>query len=485
LHAIPQASGAFSVSSEIPQDPNKKKIAADCFVKGNQALEKKNFDYALDMHSKTVRLIPDNLMFRKTLRNTEYRMYDNNKSGAKLASARLMGTRNTIRKARSKKDWLAMDQAAEEGLKINPWDPQLNADVGEACYNLGYAEVAEFAYQCASDGNPDSKEFLQRLMEINEDRGNFPKAIECAKRLTKLEPNNGKLRAQLTGLEAKQVMDRGGYDGAKSTQEVRRNAYDDYRPATDKYVPDTVVGPGVSLENDLRRAIRKSPADKGNYIKLVEHLQKQKEYEKASEALKEALSATGGDVNIREILEDNDLMWLRHQLEQAKSVTADDEAGQKRITSIKRELLLREIEVYNSRIERYPNDARFKHELGKRYMQLKEFKKAIPLLQQATVDQRREAEVLVLLAKCFLAERQQKLARSQLERAGEKLNPHDNPETYCEAHYILGRLCEDAGDRDDAEHHYGLVLSVNYNYKDARERHEKLQGGSGSGSNPS
>jgi tetratricopeptide (TPR) repeat protein len=469
------------VSTEDPSG-QKKKIAADCFMKGSQAMQKQNFDYAIEMYGKAVQLAPDNRAFRQALRGTEYRKYDNNKSGVKLASVRLTGTRNTIRKARGKKDWLAMDQAAEEGLKLNPWDAQLNADVGEACYNLGYSEVAEFAYQCAVETNGESKDYLQRLMEINEERGNYKKAIECAKRQTRLEPNNGKLRAQLTGLEAKQVMDRGGYDGAKSTQEVRRNAYDDYRPATDKYVPDTVAGPGVSLESDLRHAIRKSPSEKGNYIKLSEHFQKQKDYDKAGEVLKEALDATGGDVNIREMLEDNDLLGYRHQIELGKAVVSPDEAGQKRIASLKRELLLREIEVYSSRTERYPNDARFKHELGKRYMQLKEFKKAIPFLQQATVDQRREAEVRVLLAKCLLGERQHKIARSQLEKAVEKLNPHDNPETYCEAHYILARLCEDAGDRDDAEHHYSEVLSVDYAYKDARERLEKLQGGDGKAS---
>jgi tetratricopeptide (TPR) repeat protein len=465
------------VSSEIPQDSNKKKIAADCFLKGNQALEKQNFEYAIDMYSKCVQLVPDNLMFRKTLRGAVRRKYEGNKSGVKFASVRLTGTRNTIRKARSKKEWPAMDQTAEEGLKLNPWDAQLNADVGEACYNLGYLEIAEFGYQCAADSNSDSKEFLQKLMEINEERGNFPKAIECARRLTKLEPNNGKLRAQLTGLEAKQVMDRGGYDVAKSTQEVRRNAYDDYRPATEKYVPDTVVGPGVSVENDLKRAIRKSPGEKGNYIKLVDHLHKHKEFEKAADVLKEALDATGGDVNIREMLEENELATFRHQIEQMKSVTQQDEAGQTRMATLKRELLQREIQVYESRTDRYPNDARFKHELGKRYMQVKQYNKAIPWLQQATVDQRRAPAVLVLLAKCFVAEKQQKLARAQLERAVEKLNPHDDKETYSEAYYILGRLCEEAGDRDDAERYYALVLSVDYAYKDARERNEKLQSG--------
>ncbi len=466
------------MSSELPSD-QKRKIAADCWMKGNQALAKSNFDYAIEMYGKSVSLAPDNLSFRQSLRGSEYKKYSDNKTGAKLASVRLAGTRNTIRKLRGKKEWAAMDSVAEEGLIINPWDAGLNAAVGEACRNRGFFEVADFSYQRAVESDPDTKDYLQNLMEINEERGNYKRAIECAKRLTTLDPNNGKLRAQLMGMEAKQVMDRGGYDDAKSTQHVRRNAYDDYRPATEKYVPDTVAGPGVSLEQDLRRAIRKAPTEKGNYIKLGEHFQKQKDFDKASEVLKEALDATGGDVNIREFYEDNDLMNLRQQIEKAKSIAADDEAGQKRIASLKRELLLREIEVYSSRTERYPNDARFKHELGKRHMLMKDYRKAIPLLQQATVDQRRAPAVQVLLAKCFLAEKQPRLARSNLERACEKLNPHDEPETYCEAHYILARLCEESGDRDDAEHHYSILLSVDYAYKDARERYEKLQGGDG------
>lgn len=69
-------------------------------------------------------------------------------------------------------------------------------------------------------------------------------------------------------------------------------------------------------------------------------------------------------------------------------------------------------------------------------MLMKDYRKAIPLLQQATVDQRRAPAVQVLLAKCFLAEKQPRLARSNLERACEKLNPHDEPETYCKAHYV-------------------------------------------------
>ena len=70
---------------------------------------------------------------------------------------------------------------------------------GKRCHNRGFLEVADFAYQRAVESDPDTKDYLQNLMEINEERGNYKRAIECAKRLTKLDPNNGKLRAQLMG----------------------------------------------------------------------------------------------------------------------------------------------------------------------------------------------------------------------------------------------------------------------------------------------
>jgi tetratricopeptide (TPR) repeat protein len=459
----------------------KKKVAADCFRKGNEAMEKGNFDYAVKMHSTAVQLIPDNLMFRQTLRGCERRLYNNNKSGARLAGLRLTSIRGKIKKARSKSEWSVMDQAAEEGLTLNPWDSGLNSDLAQACFNLGYAEIAVFAYETAVENDADNVALLEKFAELCETRGEFKKGIECWRRIAKLQPNNGQARSKMMGLEAKQVMERGGYEGAKNTQEVRRNAYDDYRPSTERYVPDTVAGPGVSLEADLQRAIRKNPADKGNYIKLAEFYQRQKEFEKAGAALKQALEVSGGDYNIREIFENNDITRMKYELDLAKEAAAEDEALQKTVDAMKRELHLREIEVLSSRIERYPMDANLKHQLALKYMKSKEYKKAIPLLQQATADQRHAGEVLVALGKCFIADHQSKLARHQFESAVEKLNPHDNAEAYCEAYYILGRLCEEAKERDNAEDAYSKVLSVNYSYKDARERLERLQREGGDG----
>jgi tetratricopeptide (TPR) repeat protein len=459
----------------------KKKIAADCFRKGNDAMEKKNFDYAVEMYRSSVQLVPDNLMFRQTLRGCERYLYDNNKKGATFAKLRLRlrGIRGKIRRARSKSNWAALDQAAETGLTLNPWNSQLNADMGDACLNLGFTEIALFGYANAVENDPENRNYLEKLGDLYETRGNYAKAIECWKKISKLYPNEGQVRAKITGLEATRVMDHGGYEGAKTTQEVKKSAYDDYRLTGDRHVPDAVSGPGVSIEADLLRAIRKNPADKGSYLKLADHYRKQKDFERAEATLQKAFESTGSaDLNIRQIMEDVELDRRRYEIELGRNV-ATDEAGKKNIEGLKRELHQREIEIFSARVERYPMDAGLKYDLAMRYIKSKDFKKAIPLLQQATVDQRREAKVRVALGKCFIAEKQIKLGRYQLEKSIEKLNPHDDPDLYCEASYILGRLCEDANDIEKAEKCYSDVLSVNYDYKDARARLERLQKGTG------
>jgi hypothetical protein len=40
-------------------------------------------------------------------------------------------------------------------------------------------------------------------------------------------------------------------------------------------------------------------------------------------------------------------------------------------------------------------------------------------------------------------------------------------------------VCDELGDKPTAEKHYGEVLVVDYEYKDAKDRLEKLQGGGG------
>jgi hypothetical protein len=54
-------------------DKNKK--AGDCWKRGVEAIGKANWDYAIEMFREAVRLVPDNRMFRETLRGVEEKKY--------------------------------------------------------------------------------------------------------------------------------------------------------------------------------------------------------------------------------------------------------------------------------------------------------------------------------------------------------------------------------------------------------------------------
>lgn len=460
-------------------EADKQKIAAECYRKGAEAMGKEHWDYAIDMFGKCVALVPDNLMYRQVLRGCEHRKYNNNKTGAKMAGMRLMKVRATIKKARMRQDWPAVAQAAEEGLTVNPWDAALNFDLGTACSELGHREVAKYALEEAVKSDTDNKEYNRALALMLEDEGDYTSATSCWQRIYKLDPSDGEARSKITQLGASSVMDRGGYEEAGTTRDVKQSAYDLDRPSHST-MPQAVDGPGVSVEADLQRAIRKDESNPENYLKLAEYYRREKRLEEAAQTFRTALEVSGGDQNIRELLEDVELDRLRHNLDLAKeAVRADgeDETARKNAAALAKELLQREVETLSTRIERYPQDNRLKYELAQRYMRTKQWPKAIPLLQQSAADSRMECEVLVSLGECFINDNKEDLGRRQFVKAAEKIVAQDRPDLFKKTHYVLGRLCEKAEKREEAEDHYNEVLAVDYEYRDTRQRLEKLQSG--------
>jgi tetratricopeptide (TPR) repeat protein len=147
------------------------------------------------------------------------------------------------------------------------------------------------------------------------------------------------------------------------------------------------------------------------------------------------------------------------------------------VVELATELLSQEIEIFSRRVDRYPNDLRLKHELARRFMRCKKYDKAIPLLQAASKDIRLESQVLASLGSCFLAKKQNNLAKRQFEKALEKLNATDHPIPFKECCYYLARLAEEAKDRATAEKYYSEILASDYEYKDVAKRLGEIQGG--------
>ena len=460
-----------TVAAGNPQDHNK--IAADCWRRGNEAVQKENWDYAIQMYFTAVKLRPDNLTYRQSLRFAEYKKYNGNGTGASMASMRSMGSKGKVKKCRMSKDWPGVDVAAEEGLQVNPWDLGFNTDVGDAAKTLGFAEVAIFAYEEVLKKDPGNKDVNKSLALVLEERGEYKRAADCWRRILKQEPTNGEARSKITGLDTKGVMDRGGYEGADSTRGVMA-AHEVAR----RLGGDNKGGPGDSPLADLERQVRKDPANKDLLLKLADMYRREGRLEEAEQNLTKALEISGGNMNIREVLEDVQLDLMAKAVTVAKEqfrANPTDEVKKQQAIAMATEHINREVEILSARTERYPQDMRMKFELATRLMKQQKWQAAIPLLQQSRSDPRVKGESLINLGKCFGYDKKPQLARRQFEAAVPDINHDTQPDLFKDLFYSLGRLCEEMQDKAAAEENYQKVLEVDYNYRDTVKRLDKLQ----------
>lgn len=458
-------------------EDDKKRIAAQCWKHGSEAMGKENWNYSIEMFRQAVNLVPDNLTYRQVLRGVEERKYKNNGKGAKLASMKLNKIKLSIKKASMGKDWDKVDQLAEDGLALNPWDSALNASLAEACTKREFDDIAVFALKKAINSDPKNIPLLRQLATLFEERGNYQEAIGLWRQITKLKPNDSESRSKLLSLEAKDVMELGGYDKAETTNDVK-SAYDYDRPNKSS-APQVADAPGMSQEADLIHAIRKDPTNKACYIKLAEYYHTNKNLEEALVWLQKGLDMSGGDPGIREIKEDYELEVLKNNYDLAKQALTsnpEDETALKNRNALKKELVTQEIEVFSNRVDRYPQNSKYKYELAKRFMLFQKWSQAIPLLQQSRNDPRIQLQVLMALGECFYNDKKTSLAKHQYEEAAGLVNSHEDKDIFLQVHYILGYLGEKAGEKTKALDHYNKVLGVDYTYKDTIDRLEKVQG---------
>lgn len=468
----------------------REKGGAEWYRKGTEAMQHKNWNYAVECFTNCTKLVPDNLLYRQSRVGCIRKSYNDNGTGGKMASMRLMGVRTRIKKSRLSKDWKSIEAAAEEGLLINPWDAQLFFDLGEALAAQENHGVARFALEKAVELDRDNVDYNRTLGAFLFERRDYKPARSCYERIYKLVPTDSEARAMLGRIDAVSMLDRKGLEEAESTRDVRVeptqpvNAYEEDRRAR-KGMQKTADAPGESAEADLIHAIRKDPSNTGLYLKLADLYKAARDFGKAQDQLSKALELSPGSGEIRELILDVQLSRLREEAAEAEARARANPTKERLVEKargLQQEVIQKEMELYSLGVELNPTDLKKKFELAQRLASrhVKQFSKAIPLLQQAANNPNLRVEAQVLLGECFARDGKADLARRQLEKAVEGLNFADRPEAFKTAHYLLGRLHQAAGKNEQAEHHYGEVLAVDYEYKDVLKRMEELSGSGGS-----
>lgn len=469
-------------SGRQPLPPATRRRLQSCFEHGSRSAAKNDFNYATDMFLMCVAGDPSNAIYVKQFITNLCKKYSDNKKGAGFTSTpKITALKGSMKKSAYSKDWTTLMTTALEVLKLNPWDISTLTAMADACETLNFDE-AQFVYlKQALDVDPKDAEVNRKCGRALARMGRFDEAISCWHRVEQAKPGDEEAMRAVGDLAIEKTISQGGYDGAENSTDVMADkaAKADRRSeATSKLSP----------VEQLERAITKKPEDVSLYVELSELHSREERHKEAEAVLERALAASGGDVMIRERLEDAKLRTSRQQLTIAekravKEATPEAADLAKRM---KAELLAVETEIFRSRSDRYPNNPGLKFELGVRLKKAGQFGEAIKCLQAATEDAKRKAKTHMELGECFQQIKQYKLAMTNYEASLEALSTREIDERKL-ALYRAGKLAlglaekylatKDPQANDSlarAEKYLNELAGLEFGYKDVPQLLDKV-----------
>jgi tetratricopeptide (TPR) repeat protein len=325
---------------------------------------------------------------------------------------------------------------APELLRQNPDDASLFVRLAQAAGDLDLDQAESWYLLAARDLAPDDPDTQVRLARALTRQGRFEEAVGPWFAVLALRPD----------AEAQQAVD-----------DLRR-------------AQETVNAPWRS---DHGRT------DGSQLVEMARAARAEGFLSAAESYLADALSIAGTDLSIIEEREELRLARSELVLTIARTRAAHDlhSTAQSLVARFEAEYLRVEIEILNLRCERLPRDWIMRLELARRLKRAHNYSGAIQRLEEAARLRDEEPEVLVELGECWQHLRQfdkalafYQQAISHLEKQG-----RENPDLCKLIHYRAGVLTAAMGRRDEARGHFAAVVVVDSNYKDARERLDKLR----------
>lgn len=407
-----------------PISPTLRSRLQKCHGFGQQKQKEGAFDAAHAMFGQCVAADPANLVYVESMLNNLFTRY----RSAKRNKLKVRSNRAPFKKALAEKDWIAVLKQGPEFLEENPWDVVTLRGLAQACAGLRHTDERfndiELRYlRTALDGDPKNVEVNKHCAESLARMGQFDQAIACWHRIEELSSAKAEAQKHISDLTVlKNMRANGLLDEAHSsaTQTAnptapRPNAttastapekstkaeQSHSKPASDVAGPSP-HGTVPSIEA-LEQAITKSPENLQNYLTLAKLHERGENWLEVERILRRALSVSGNDIHVVEKLENAQIRRGRLNVAKAEArlKSQPNEENQQLVHRLKADLNRLELGIYNSRVQRYPNQVNYKFELAVCLKRAGNLKTAAEYFAEAATDPKLEAAARVQRGECL------------------------------------------------------------------------------------
>ncbi|MFI4876916.1 MAG: tetratricopeptide repeat protein [Blastopirellula sp. JB062] len=349
--------------------PAKRKRLQSIFdhATGMTKQQKYDFDYAHSLFGECVKSDPANLIYAEAMMDNLERKFKGKKPAAIFSAFSGRG----LKKAVAAKNWLDVIGQGVDMLKSNPWGSTALIAMVSACAELRCHEVGLLFMKYATEGSPNDIEVRRHCARYLGRVGQFDQAIAVwhfVNEKTRGDQEANQMISQLT-LDKERV--RQGLPTITNKIDVRPGERPRPRPQANPQA-EKVEKPKVAIELNekqiLDRVIDDYPEKIENYLKLADLWQQEDKYHEAELVMKKAQSAIGQSIQIIRKLEDIRINRARHRYEVAeKQYDVEKTAESRKLADdLKDELNRIELEIYQRRAERHPEDKKQLYEYGLR-----------------------------------------------------------------------------------------------------------------------
>ena len=446
--------------AELPRD------LRELYDRGNAALQKKNYDYAIAIYNQILSREPGFYPCREALRSVQFSKAGESRGffkkvlGSASASPQLAKAQFQVRSNPAE----AMT-TCEQILNSDPNNNSAHKLLAEAAMALELPKTAVLSLEIAFRNNPKDKEIGMRLGEALTASGQIQRGLTVMGELEKTFPNDPEVTMFSKNLSARQTMNQSGYQAVESGQGSYRDILKDKNQAASLEQQNREVKSddvATELIREYQAKLEKEPNNRRLLRSIADLYAQKKDYDTALEYLNQITTIEGQtDPSLEKAIADTKLRKLDHQISLIDE-TAPDAADRR--TALEKER--QEFTVLEARrmVDKYPNDLAYRFELGRLLFEMGKTSEAISEFQKAQMNPHKKIASQFYIGRCFAKQKMYDLAARRFETAIAEKEIFDDEKK--ELIYELGSVLEKQGKTEEAINQFKQIYEIDIGYRD-------------------
>ncbi len=456
--------------------------ADNFFQKADQAIKRRNLDYAIELLKQGLAIDPDRLDERKKLRRAAVqRCHEKNSSttGSKMLRLKNSGLLGKIKKLQVQKKIEELIIENEKFLALAPQDSKQLMVQGGAFETTERLDSALEQFRTITEIEPQNADAWKKMGRIFERLKKIDKAIECWEQVRSFNPADQEAGKVIRDLSAAKMM---------AQQEDRRKDGDDsFRSMlkdTDESAKLEKQQRIIRTADDAKDAIaikrEQVEADAENprqWRELGDLYLKANDYDGAEQSYNKAIELNPGDLYLKDRLSKLTERRIQADVDLARAAVEknpDDETAKAKLGEVEKrqnEFLLADLE---RQVNAHPTDYSLKYRFGEQLLKNERYDEAIAQFQKARQDPKFASKSVYLAGKSFAGKSMYGPAILQFKQALEAQSDKESDLAKAIT-YDLADAHDKQGEEDVALELLEGLMMVDIGYRDVSQKADEIR----------